>query len=196
MSGSALRFILASGSPRRRELLGEAGYHFEVVAPKIAELSPDALTLREITRWNAFRKGLAVARAHPDAVVLAADTLVALDREIIGKPADLAEARCILTRLSGRHHTVSTGVFLGRLASGRSETFSVVSRVVFKKMSAQQIEAYLREVEPLDKAGAYAAQGRGRAIVARIAGSRSNVIGLPLEKIRPALARFGLRPNA
>lgn len=196
MRAGAPRLILASASPRRRRLLGEAGYAFKVVAPTVDELSPCALTVREITCWNALRKGLAVARAHPDAVVLAADTLVALGREIIGKPADPADARRILTRLSGRQHTVSTGVFLGHLASGRSETFAVVSRVVFKKWSGRQIDAYLRQIEPLDKAGAYAAQGRGRTIVARIVGSRSNVIGLPLEKIRPALARFGLRPNA
>lgn len=191
-----MRLILASASPRRRQLLGEAGYAFEVVAPTVDELLSVALTAREVTCWNALRKGLLVARAHPDDVVLAADTLVALGRGIIGKPADLADARRTLTRLSGRQHSVFTGVFLGHLASGRAETFSVVSGVVFKKWNAQQIDAYLRQIEPLDKAGAYAAQGRGRTIVARIAGSRSNVIGLPLEKIRPALARFGIQPNA
>lgn len=196
MSGSALRFILASESPRRRQLLAEAGYNFESVAPAVAELSPRALTVREITCWNALRKGLAVARHHPSAVVLAADTLVALDGETIGKPADFADARRILTRLSGRQHLVSTGVFLGHLAKGRTGTFSVVSQVVFRKWNGHEIDAYLREIEPLDKAGAYAAQGRGRTIVARIIGSRSNVIGLPLEKIRPALARYGLQPAA
>lgn len=196
MKQSPPRLILASGSPRRRELLGAAGYHFEVLAPAVAEVSPGALTLHELTSWNALRKALAVARQHPRAVVLAADTLVALDREIIEKPADLAEARRILARLSGREHAVATGVFLAHLASGRMTTFSVLSRVFFRKWEAARIERYLAEIEPLDKAGAYAAQGRGRAIVRRIVGSRTNVIGLPLERVRPALARFGIRPVA
>ncbi|MGI8431993.1 MAG: Maf family protein [Chthoniobacterales bacterium] len=196
MSEAVPRFLLASGSPRRRELLGNAGYRFEVVAPATEEIAPPALTVREITGWNALRKGLAVARAYPGAVVLAADTLVALENEIIGKPADLAEARRILARLSGRQHTVATGVFVGHLARGRTESFVVVSRVFFRQWDRRQIERYLGEIEPLDKAGAYAAQGRGRAIVRRIVGSRTNVIGLPLEKTRAALTRFGIRPVA
>lgn len=196
MKQSPPRLILASGSLRRRELLGAAGYRFEVLSPAVAEVSPGALTLHELTSWNALRKGLAVARQHPDAVVLAADTLVALDREVFGKPADLAEARRILARLSGRQHGVATGVFLAHLSSGRMATFSVLSRVFFQKWNAAQIKSYLAQIDPLDKAGAYAAQGRGRAIVRRIVGSRTNVIGLPLEKVRPALARFGIRPGA
>ncbi|MBA3962844.1 MAG: septum formation protein Maf [Chthoniobacterales bacterium] len=188
--------ILASASPRRRRLLGEAGFVFEIVAPAITEIFPATLTVGEITCWNALRKGLAVARTHSHAVVLAADTLVAVDSEIIGKPADLADARRILARLSGREHTVSTGVSLGCLTTGKTETFTVSSQVLFKKWNASQIEDYLRKVEPLDKAGAYAAQGKGSAIIARIIGSRSNVIGLPMEKVTPALARFGVTPNA
>ncbi len=195
MSDRAPRFLLASGSPRRRQLLGAAGYRFEVVTLPTDEIAPPALTAREITCWNALRKGLAVARAHPDAVVLAADTLVALERQIIGKPADLDEARRILKRLRGRQHTVATGVFLGHLALGHTETFAVVSRVYFQKWNREQIDNYLSAIQPLDKAGAYAAQGRGRAIVRRIVGSRTNVIGLPLEKTRAALARFGIRPE-
>lgn len=196
MKQSHPRLILASASPRRRELLGAAGYRFAVSSPAVAEVSPGAFTLHELTSWNALRKGLAVARQNSEAVVLAADTLVALDREIIGKPADLAEARRILARLSGREHAVATGVFLAHLASGRMATFSVLSRVFFRRWDAAQIKSYLAQIDPLDKAGAYAAQGRGRAIVRRIVGSRTNVIGLPLEKVRPALARFGVRPGA
>ena len=196
MSAAAPRLILASASPRRRRLLAQAGFAFEVIAPAVAEVSPRELTIREITSWNALRKGLAVARADPHAVVLAADTLVALEREVIGKPVDLADARRILARLSGRTHTVVSAVFLGHRASAHTETFAVASRVVFKKWGRRQIEDYLGRINPLDKAGAYAAQGRGGAIVRRIIGSRSNVIGLPLEKIRPALARFGIQPNA
>ncbi len=196
MSAGRPCLLLASASPRRRRLLEEAGFVFEIVPPEIEEISSAELTLRETTLWNALRKGLAVARAHPRAVILAADTLVALEREVIGKPADLDDARRILTRLSGRSHTVATGVFLGHLASGRTETFAVASRVIFRKWNRRQIENYLHQINPLDKAGAYAAQGPGGAIVARIIGSRSNVIGLPLEETAAALGRFGLRPRA
>lgn len=196
MSAVRPRLLLASGSPRRRRLLGEAGYRFEVVAPEIEELASAALTAREITCWNALRKGLAVARRHPDAVVLAADTLVTLEEEIIGKPADLADARRILARLSGRAHTVATGVFLGCLTNRQTETFAVCSTVFFRRWDRERILRYLREINPLDKAGAYAAQGKGRAIVARIIGSRSNVIGLPMAELERAFARFAIEPNA
>lgn len=192
MSHGGPPLLLASGSPRRRDLLAAAGFKFEIVVPQVAEVSRSDFSLREITSWNALRKGLAVARRHPAAVVLAADTLVALEGEVIGKPADLHEARRILARLSGRKHDVATGVFLGHLARGEVETFTVVSQVIFQPWGVHEIEHYLSEIDPLDKAGAYAAQGR--AIVRRIVGSRSNVIGLPMEKIRPALARFGIRP--
>lgn len=194
MSSAAPRLILASASPRRRHLLADAGFEFEIVAPKVDEIFSDHFTLREGTAWNALRKGLCVARRRPECVVLAADTLVALDREIIGKPADRAEAARILRRLSGQTHYVATGVFLAHLQTGRSLSFSVISRVVFKSLSEDAIENYLDLIDPLDKAGAYAAQDKGRVVIERIIGSESNVIGLPMEKTRAALARFGLRP--
>ena len=187
------RLILASGSPRRSQLLAEAGFRFEVVRPKVVETSSSALTLREATVWNSLRKGLAVARANPDAVVLAADTLVGLGHQVIGKPADRADARRILRLLSGRTHDVSSGVFIAHLRSGKSETFCVTSRVTFKKLSDKTIETYFSRVDPLDKAGAYAAQGFGGTLIARLSGSRSSVIGLPMEKTCVALARFGVQ---
>jgi septum formation protein len=193
MTSGAPRLILASASSRRRQLLTDAGFAFDVVAPKVDEILSDNFTIREATCWNALRKGLTVARAHPDQVVLAADTLVALDQQIIGKPADRAEAVRILRLLSGRTHVVVSGVFIAHLRRGKSESFSVISRVVFQRLSDRMIEDYLARIDPLDKAGAYAAQGDGRAIIARIVGSRSNVIGLPLEKTRAALARFDIR---
>ena len=188
------RLLLASASPRRKQLLAEAGFQFKVVAPEIDEISTSKLTLREATTWNALRKGLTVARSHPNDVVLAADTLVALDDRVIGKPADRDEAARILRLLSGQTHLVASSVFIAHLARGRSENFSVTSRVLFKKLTERMIEEYLDRIDPLDKAGAYAAQAEGRGIIARIAGSRSNVIGLPLEKTCAALARFGLGP--
>ena len=195
MSAAPARLVLASASPRRRELLSRAGFAFEVVAPEVEEIQTDTLTLREATCWNALRKGLTIARQRPNDVVLAADTLVALEHRVIGKPADREEAFCFLRLLSGQTHYVSSGVFLAYLAAGRSESFSVISRVVFKKLSDEMIEDYLRRIDPLDKAGAYAAQGFGRTIITRIAGSRTNVIGLPVEKTGVALRRFGIRPR-
>jgi septum formation protein len=189
------RLILASASPRRRDLLARAGYDFEVITPQVNEVVPARLTLLEATSWNALRKGLEVARRYPDDVVLAADTLVALDHNLIGKPASRAEAARILRRLSGKTHSVASGVFIGHLRVGRSQSFTVASRVTFKRLSDKKIEEYLAQIDPLDKAGAYAAQGKGGTIIARILGSRSNVIGLPLEKTRIALARFEIRPK-
>jgi septum formation protein len=153
------------------------------------------ITLREATSWNALRKGLAIARLRPNDIVLAADTLVALDGQVLGKPASRADAARILRLLSGRTHIVTTGVFLAHLRSGRSETFCVTSQVAFKKLSEQLIQDYLGQIDPMDKAGAYAAQAEGRMIISRISGSRTNVIGLPLEKTRAALKRFGIQPG-
>lgn len=195
MTGKRPRLVLASASPRRRQLLTEAGYDFEVMTPEVEELHSEKLTVREATSYNALRKGLAVARAHPGRVVLAADTLVALDHQLIGKPADHAEAAQLLRLLSGRTHVVATGVFIAHLHRGKSLAFSVLSRVVFKNLSEQMIADYLARIDPLDKAGGYAAQGEGGAIIARILGSRSNVIGLPLEKTGSALGLFEIRPR-
>jgi septum formation protein len=193
MNGGQPRLILASTSPRRRQLLADAGFEFEVVAPTVAEISAGTFTLREATTWNALRKGLVVARAHPDEVVLAADTLVELAGRVIGKPADRAEAARILRQLSAQTHVVASSVFIAHLRRGRSENFTVSSRVVFKKLNPRMIDEYLARIDPLDKAGAYAAQGQGDAIIERIIGSRSNVVGLPMEKTGAALVRFGIK---
>lgn len=196
MSAGGRRLLLASASPRRRQLLANAGYDFDVAVPSVTELHSNTLTLRELTSCNALRKGLAAARAYPGRVVLAADTLVALDRQVIGKPAHHAEAVRLLRLLTGRTHLVATGVFISDLRQGKSMAFTVFSRVVFKKLSDRAIEKYLATIDPLDKAGGYAAQGSGRMIIAKIVGSRSNVIGLPMEKTSAALRRFQIRPRA
>ena len=189
-------FLLASNSPRRRELLLEAGFNFEVFEPEVDERVDVDLTLRELTSLNAVRKAMAAARAHPKKVVLAADTLVALDNEILGKPNDAGEAVAMLERLSGRVHDVCTSVFICHLARARSTSFSEMSRVRFHRLTRDAIEHYLTRVNPLDKAGAYAAQGFGSEIIEKIDGSYTNVVGLPMEKTVPALAEFGIRPAA
>jgi len=189
-------FLLASNSPRRRELLLEAGFDFEVFAPQVVERIDVDLTLRELTSLNAVRKAMVAARAHSKKVVLAADTLVAIDNQTLGKPNDAGEAMTMLERLSGRVHDVCTSVFICHLARARSTGFSEMSRVRFRRLTRDAIEHYLARVNPLDKAGAYAAQGFGSEIIEKIDGSYTNVVGLPMEKTLPALAEFGIQPVA
>ena len=191
----ALSLVLASSSPRRAELLAQAGFEFEVISPRSAERSDVSLTLRELTWLNAIRKGMPVARAHPDKVVLASDTLVALGGEIIGKPSDMEHAARILRRLSGRTHEVCSTVAVWHVAAGRSTTFQEISRVRFRRFTDPQIASYLAKVNPLDKAGAYGAQQEGAEIIEEIEGSYTNVVGLPMEKTVAALASFGIRPR-
>lgn len=189
----ARKFVLASGSPRRQQLLAEAGFLFDVVVPAVRESTSDALTIRELTTCNATRKAMAVARTRPNATVLGADTLVALDRKIIGKPATLAEAHRLLRRLSGREHQVCTAVFICAAAGQRVASFCVTSQVRFRVFSDEQITAYMAKINPLDKAGGYAAQGEGAEIIARIRGSYTNVVGLPMGETLRELRKFGVR---
>ena len=187
--------LLASNSPRRRELLVQAGFTFETLAPKISERFDVDLTLRELTAFNAIRKGMAAARLRPNNIVLAADTLVAIDDHVLGKPEDREEAVAMLQRLSGRAHEVCTSVFICHLAEAKSTSFHEISRVQFRRLGRGKIDNYLAQVNPLDKAGAYAAQGFGSEIIEKIDGSYTNVVGLPIEKTIPALAEFGLAPK-
>ncbi len=188
----AASFILASSSPRRRALLVEAGYDFEVVVPAINELTIAQLSLRELTIANATRKATAVARIHRGRVVLAADTLVAMEGEIIGKPRNLNHARMILRRLGGRTHEVCTAVCI--VGPPVTISFAEISQVRFRKLTERAIANYFKIVNPIDKAGAYAAQGAGRYIIASVKGSVTNVIGLPMERTRGALAQIDIRP--
>jgi septum formation protein len=187
--------LLASNSPRRRELLLEAGFEFEVFAPDVEERFDVDLTLCELTAFNANRKAMAAARRRPKNVVLAADTLVAVDDRILGKPGDKSEAVAMLQQLSGRAHEVCTSVFICDLARARSTSFHEISRVRFRRLSRDQIDNYLARVNPLDKAGAYAAQGLGREIIEKIDGSYTNVVGLPMERTIPTLSEFGVVPR-
>jgi septum formation protein len=187
--------LLASNSPRRRKLLSEAGFDFETWVSNRVESSDVDLTLRELTALNAIRKAMPAARAHPRRVVLAADTLVAIDGHVLGKPADPGEAVAMLERLSGRAHDVCTSVFVCHLARARSASFHEISHVYFHRLSRDQIGNYLTRVNPLDKAGAYAAQGFGKEIIEKIDGSYTNVVGLPMEKTIPTLAEFGIEPK-
>jgi len=186
--------ILASASPRRRELMAAHGFKFEVVTAPVEETLPSHLTVREAVLLNARRKGSAVSALHPSACIVAADTLVSLDGRPLGKPASLDEARKMLAALSGRTHQVFSGVWIEQHDTGALVAFIEVSHVRFRSISAAEIEDYIRRVHVLDKAGAYAAQEDPIALIAEIAGSRTNVIGLPMERLAPMLARRGQPP--
>ena len=188
--------VLASASPRRRELLADIGLPFETVSPRVVESVTGALSARELTLFNAARKACAVARIRADGVVLGADTLVALDGEILGKPDNLEHAFAMLRRLAGREHQVFTGVHLAADGGRRTRSFCVVSDVKFRRLSDAQIHDYMAKIDPLDKAGAYAAQGHGREIISDIGGSYTNVVGLPMDETLAALAEFGIKPTA
>ena len=188
------RLVLASASPRRRELLSAAGFEFEVIAPSVSEISSRGLTLRELTLCNATRKGVEATRRLPGAVILAADTLVAVDGRVIGKPADLQDAAATLRRLSGRAHEVCSAVFV--CEGTRICWFTEISSVRFRRLNESAIRSYLARINPLDKAGAYAAQGHGVEIIERIEGSFTNVVGLPMEKTSDALRSFGIEPTS
>lgn len=173
--------LLASTSPRRRDLLQEAGIPFQVEPSQIAELSGGDWSARELCVINADRKASEVATRFPDQIVLGADTLVTLDDRVYGKPGDLAEAQAMLETLCGRVHEVVTGVCLVR---GREICrFVDITRVKFRPRAEVDIEEYFRHVDPLDKAGAYAAQEDEGRLIEQIEGSMSNVVGLPMERL-------------
>ncbi|HYE33558.1 MAG TPA: Maf family protein [Methylomirabilota bacterium] len=182
--------ILASASPRRRELLAELHVPFEVVPSDATEAHNDNLTAREICEVNAFRKARAVALPNPQSLVIGADTLVYQGTKLFGKPKDLREAERMLSELSGNSHLVVTGVCLMHLARRQQRTFSETTHVSFRSLTRDQIASYIARVHTLDKAGAYAIQENGSDIILNIEGSYSNVVGLPLERLRLELARF------
>lgn len=181
--------ILASASPRRVELLRQLVAEFEVVPSAAPEVHDEQLTAWEMAQVNAYRKARVVAKKFPDAIVLGADTLVYLDRDakLFGKPADRKEAERMLSDLQGRVHAVITGVCLLHLRGHRQRVFADWTDVRFHPLTAKQIKDYLALMNPLDKAGAYAIQEHGERIVAEISGSYSNVVGLPVERLRDEL---------
>jgi septum formation protein len=192
------RFILASTSPRRAQLLKQLLPDFQIVPSEAEELENHHLTPRELAQINACRKARSVARSSPDAFVLGADTLVSLSGKLFGKPRDLQHAHRMLMQLQGQTHEVVTGVCLVHWQTGRQRAFAESTDVRFKELSSQQIDRYLALIEPLDKAGAYAIQDHGHSIVSEISGSYSNVVGLPLERLRAELRLWGIatRPPA
>ena len=182
--------ILASASPRRAELLRQLGIEFKVVPSTVPEIHQDELTAQEVCQINAYRKARSVAKRFPDTLVLAADTLVYHDTVLFGKPATLEEAYEMLGELQGRTHHVVTAICLLHLREHRQKIFAENTAVTFRPLDAVKIRRYLTRVNPLDKAGAYAIQEEGDLIIEKIAGSYTNVVGLPIERLQGELAEW------
>ena len=178
--GEKADFILASASPRRRELLAQIGLSFIVVPSRLQEINQSGMKPHLHATYFAEAKARDVADRYPNRWVLGADTIVILGQEILGKPADPTEAFSILSRLAGRSHSVITGICLMHPAIEVVESEWVETKVFMRSLSAGDIEGYIRTGEPMDKAGAYGIQGIGGCLVQRIEGSYSNVVGLPL----------------
>lgn len=191
MSSQSRPLVLASQSPRRVELMREAGYAFEIIVPQVEEAHDGSLTPQALTVENARRKATAAAALSAEALCIGADTLVYLDGEPLGKPADRDEALAMLRRLSGRAHEVCTGVYLAWERGRQGRGFHVISEVIFKPLTDDMILAYHERVNPLDKAGAYGIQEHGDMIISGHAGSWTNVMGLPMERLVQELEAAG-----
>lgn len=184
--------VLASSSPRRRELLQTLGIPFTVQSSDVDETTAPGLSPREIVEELAVRKAQAVASTQAEGVVLGSDTIVVLDGRILGKPVDDADAFRTLSMLQGREHTVYSGVALIDAASGRVEVSHSLTQVRIRPLTQAEIEAYIATREPMDKAGSYAIQGLGATIVEGITGDYFTVVGLPLRLLASMLSRFGI----
>jgi len=183
------KIILASQSPRRRHLLERAGLRFTVIPSEFDEAAVSASTPDDYVRILAEEKARDIGRKHPDAWVIAADTVVVVDGRILGKPASTPQARDMLRRLSGRTHQVLTGYCICQVSGARMFADTVRTDVLFKTLSEEEIEWYIQTGEPFDKAGAYAIQGIGTFLVKRINGSYTNVVGLPVCEVIEILIR-------
>lgn len=170
--------ILASGSPRRKELMAYITPNFSVITRPTDETVPQSLSPREVVEELALRKAIAVAEEYPSDTVIGADTVVALDGVLFGKPEDEADAARMLSALSGREHTVYTGVAV--LSTEQQTVFSEATAVRFRPLSQKEIASYIATGEPMDKAGAYGIQERGALLVEGITGDFYNVMGLPV----------------
>jgi septum formation protein len=184
--------VLASASPRRKELLEKIGLNFAVDPSDYPEdLNKDVDPL-ELAKSISREKARAVAPKYPDAIIIAADTFGVLRGKIIGKPHVAEEAKEMLRTLSGKSHRVITGLTILDTRIDKTITFSVETRVYFKRLSESEINSYVKSGEPLDKAGAYAIQGLGSVIVEKIYGDYYNVMGLPLNALAEGLKEFGI----
>ena len=186
------RLILASASPRRRELLAGLGIAFDVIVADVTEHEDPSTDPKVMVAHNAALKADWVAARHPDAYVLGADTTVFIDQTVLNKPGSLAEARAMLRQLSGRTHTVFTGIALRRQRDGTKVDQGITSEVTFLPFDDAVIDAYFNLVNPLDKAAGYGIQEGKELIIAGWEGSFTNIMGLPMEATKQILTQRGL----
>ena len=179
--------ILASASPRRSELLTSMNIEFEVVPSHVEELLDGYDFIPDLCEANARIKAEPIAELHPECLVLAADTMVYLEDIVYGKPTDLEDAHQMISKLQGRTHQVTTGVSLIYHNEEINRSLSVITNVTFLTLSSKQISEYLNKIDPLDKAGGYAIQEHKELISKKVSGSISNVIGLPVERLKEEL---------
>ncbi|MFJ8529794.1 Maf family protein [Bacillus sp. NPDC094106] len=182
------KLILASGSPRRKELLELANVPFEIVVSEIEETIGAYSSPSDIVMSLALQKASAVAENHEDSVVLGADTIVTYESRILGKPNDEAEAKRMLQFLSGKTHEVYTGVAL--ISKEKTVTFYERTEVTFWELTEEEIDTYIATKEPLDKAGSYGIQGKGSIFVQHIQGDYYSVVGLPIARLVRELKQF------
>jgi septum formation protein len=190
--------VLASGSPRRQQLLEDAGIDIEVLPADTPEEKRAGETAREEIERLAWEKAQAVAAKlgpEPGRLVLGSDTGVVLNKEVLGKPRDTQHAISLLQRLMNQTHHVTTAVALARSDTRECMTFSVDTEVTFGDATLEEIQHYVASGEPMDKAGAYAIQGEGRRFITGTSGSETNVIGLPMERTLAELAKWGITPK-
>lgn len=188
--------ILASASPRRVDLLRQVVFRFKVVPSEAPECEHEQFTAWEVAQLNAYRKARLVAKQHPDHLVVGADTVVCRGTKFYNKPADEADACRMLLELSGHDHDVVTGVCLIHLRSHRQAVFADTTAVKFHRLTSESIQEYVARARPLDKAGAYGIQDQGDLLVENISGSFTNVMGLPVERLREELSAWQRRAAA
>lgn len=186
------KIILASSSPRRKELLEKIGLTFSVDPSDVEEKPPIDIKPEGIAKIISLQKALKVAPKYSDAIVIAADTFGFFRGKIIGKPENADHAKRILSTLSGKSHKVITGYTILDTSNRQITTHSVETRVYFKKLTPEEIDSYVKSGEPLDKAGAYGIQGLGSVIVDKIEGDYYNVMGLPVSALVESLKKFGI----
>ena len=186
------KIILASASPRRKEILGRTGLKFSVRSSNYKENLKIKMEPGKLARYLSRKKAEAVAHNCGNALIIAADTFIVVDGRVLGKPRSLKDAEQMLKKLSGRSHRVITGFTILDTETQKSLSRSVSTTVYFKELSREDILAYIRTGEPLDKAGAYAIQGIGAVLIEKISGDLSNVIGLPLAALMESLKKFGI----
>lgn len=187
-----MRLILASTSPRRREILALLHVPFEVIAPEFAELTADHRTIEDEVADFAARKAESVARKHPQSIVIGSDTMISINSEKIGKPTDRADAKRILRTLAGNLHRILTSVVIIDGCAGPGLSIVEEVTVCMRRYSETDIDDYLAHDESLDKAGAYSIQGKGRALIESIQGDYLAAVGLPLRPIADYLAKRGI----